>query len=278
LEKNKNIMEFPKDFINQIVCGDCLEVMKYIPDNSIDLVVTSPPYNIGIQYDTWNDRMPWDEYYDWCRKWMREIYRILKPDGRFCLNHYFSLGSGKRGAEIGMRKNNLQIEDLEATRQTPLMDLNWIAVKEIGFKHHAVVFWLDLSVSRETAWGSWLSASAPYINSCLEGILILFKKYWKKQREGISTIEKELFVKASRGVWELGTVSNSLTPAVFPEKLPEYCIKLFSYVDDIVLDPFCGSGTTCVVAKKLKRKFIGIEISENYCKIARERLRQQFLF
>jgi len=268
-------MFWEKDFINQIICGDCIEILNQIPDNSIDLVVTSPPYNLGINYDNYNDRIPWENYYNWCRKWMREIYRVLKPDGRFCLNHYFSLGVGEQKKEkIKKMKSRLPGYNIskEECRQSPLMDLNWIATKEIGFKHHAVVFWTDITISKKTAFGSWLSASAPYICSPFEGILILYKQFWKKQTKGKTEIEKELFVKLVRGVWDLGTVPKPLTPAAFPKKLPEYCIRLLSYEGDIVLDPFSGSGTTCLVAKRLNRRYIGIEISPRYCEIARDRI------
>jgi len=250
-------MKYPDDFIDKIVLGDNSEVLKEIPDNSIDLVVTSPPYNVGIGYETWNDRMPWEEYYNWCRKWLYEIYRVLKDDGRFCLNHYLSLGSGD-------------------VRQTPLMDLNYIAVHEIGFRHHSIAIWQDITLAKETAWGSWLSASSPYINSPFEGILILYKKYWKKQNAGISTIDKKDFVKLTRGIWDIGTATGD-TPAVFPEKLPYYCINLLSYENDIVLDPFVGSGTTAVVAKRLGRRFIGIEIDPKYAEIARRRVSFEML-
>ena len=269
-------MKYPDDFIDQIILGDSVEVLKEIPDNSIDLVVTSPPYNIGIRYETWNDRMPWDEYYNWCRKWLYEIYRVLKDDGRFCLNHYLSFGSGKRGFKIGTKKGNNQTDDDEDTRQTPLMDLNYIAVNEIGFRHHSIAIWQDITLARETAWGSWLSASSPYINSPFEGILILYKKYWKKQNAGVSTIDKKDFVKLTRGIWDIGTATGD-TPAVFPEKLPYYCINLLSYEGDIVLDPFVGSGTTAVVAKRLGRHFIGIEIDPKYAEIARRRVSFEML-
>jgi len=88
-------MKYPIDFINKLIYGDCLEVMPFIPDNSIDLVVTSPPYNIGIDYGSYKDNLLWEEYYNWCKLWLKEIYRILKSDGRFCLNHYLSLGNSK---------------------------------------------------------------------------------------------------------------------------------------------------------------------------------------
>ena len=270
----EEILEYPKDYVNKVICGDCLEAMKGIPNNLVDLVITSPPYNIGIDYDCWDDRMDWEDYFKWCKEWLKEIYRILKEDGRFCLNHYLSFGSGRRGFNVGKKKGTEQGEDTgNGIRISPLMDLNYIAVKELDFKHHSVAIWQDITLSRKTAWGSWMSASSPYINSPFEGVLILYKKYWKKKNKGKSTIEKDYFIKATRGIWDIGTDKKRLTKATFPEKLPNLCINLLTYEDDIVFDPFMGSGTTAVVCKKLKRRYIGIEISPEYCQIARNRIK-----
>lgn len=240
--------------INKIYQGDCLELMKQIDDESVDLVITSPPYNIGIDYDSWNDDVDWEKYYSWCKEWMKEIYRVLKIDGRFCLNHYLCLGTAK-------------------ARHSPLMELNQIAVKEIGFKHHAVCVWTDRTLTKRTAWGSWKSASAPYINTPYEGILILYKQDWKKHRKGVSTISKDKFMELCSGVWNMQPERKGLTKANFPIELPSNCINLLSYEEDVVLDPFMGSGTTAVACKQLNRNFIGFEISESYCKIAEKRLK-----
>jgi len=245
-------MNWPDDFINKILLGDCLKVMPSIPDNSIDLVITSPPYNIGIDYGTYKDNLPWKKYYNWCKLWLKEIYRILKNDGRFCLNHYLSLGNSKE-------------------KTAPLMILNGLSL-EIGFKHHGLAIWEDKTISTLTAWGSWLSASSPYVNCPTEGILILYKEHWKKENKGVSTIENRDFIMATKGVWNLGTDRKRLTPATFPERLPGLCINLLTYEDDLVLDLFLGSGTTAVACRELGRRFIGIEINPEYCEIARRRL------
>jgi len=165
-------------------------------ENSVDLVVTSPPYNVGIPYDIYDDTLPWAEYYRWCASWLTEVHRVLKPDGRLCLNHYFSLGSGK-------------------CRTAPLMVLNGIA-QEVGLSHKSVAIWYDSHRPKCTAWGSWLSASAPYITSPAEGILFLYKDTWKKQRPGKSTIEKEEFLEAIRGS---GRSGRNLSPGQKPTSL-----------------------------------------------------------
>lgn len=251
---NRNLT-YPDSYLNNIICGDSLKLLQNIPDNVIDIVVTSPPYNCGIDYDIYDDNKSWKEYYVWCYKWMKEIYRILKTDGRFCLNHYLSMG----------KPNN---------RHTPLMDLNYISVNKIGFKHSALAVWDDRTLSSGTAWGSWLSASAPYIQSPYEGVIILYKNQWKKLDRGTSEISKEDFIEACHGVWKMGVDTKRLTKATFPERLPKLCIDLLSYKEDIVLDPFNGSGTTTYVAKNSGRKFIGIDISPNYSTIARQRIKE----
>lgn len=238
---------------NQIVCGDCIQVMRRIEAKSINLVVTSPPYNLDIAYDVYKDRRPYHQYLNWCREWLTEIYRVLKSDGRLCLNHYLSCGSS-------------------IFRFAPLMDLNTIA-QEIGYFHHGLAVWEDITLTKRTAWGSWLSASAPYVNSPFEGILVLYPHTWKRFEKGTSTIGKKEFMEACSGVWKIAPEKKrSICPAPFPEALAARCIRLLSYEGDIVLDPFVGSGTTALVAKKLHRQYIGIDISRNYVEYARARI------
>lgn len=150
----------------KLITADVLDGLKQIEDNSIDLIVTSPPYNLSIGYDIWQDNLPWQEYYDWCEKWLKELLRVLKPDGRLCLNHYMSFGN----AEF---------------RTAPLMELNSIAIR-LGYKHHTVAMWLDRTLAKRTAWGSWLSASAPYINCMLPGTKI----YTSRGLVNIENIQK----------------------------------------------------------------------------------------
>ena len=231
---------------------DCIEGLKLLDDSSVDLIVTSPPYNIGIDYDTWEDNMPWQEYLIWCRKWLDECYRVLKDDGRICINHYIAFMSS-----------------LDKESRFPIMDIRSIQ-EDIGFHVHKLAVWEDKTLSKNTAWGSWLSASSPNIMTPYEGILISYKNQWKKINKGESTIDKYKFIEGVSGVWKLGT-TRSLTKANFPESLPDMCINLLSYKGDCICDPFMGSGTTAVSAINNNRNFIGFEISSNYCEIANER-------
>jgi site-specific DNA-methyltransferase (adenine-specific) len=249
--------------LNKIYCMDCMDLFKQIPDNTINLVVTSPPYNVNVKYDLYNDLRPWDEYYDWCRKWLKEIHRVLAPDGRFCLDQYLSLGW------VGHR-------------HSPAMDLNWIATREIGFQHHGVAEWMDTTLTKRTAWGSWISPSAPYVNSPFEVITIFYKDHWKLDRKGEATITKEEFMEACSGVWKLptehtrgGKNGKRGCPAPFPVSLPRRCINLLTYKGDIVMDPFMGNGSTAVAAKQTGRQYLGSENSPDYVAYSDERLSKE---
>ena len=240
---------------NQIYNMDCVEGLKQVPDNSVDLIVTSPPYNCGIEYDSWDDNMSWANYLKWCREWLTECYRVLKDDGRFCLNHYICFAPRKNG---------------ESLDRFPLFDLRTI-MEDIGYTVNKIAIWDDMTAKKNTAWGSWMSASSPNLLTPYEGILIAYKKQWKKINNGESTISKEDFMELCSGVWHIGTTTG-FTIACFPERLPQLCIDGFSYKNDVVLDPFSGSGTTCFVAKSLGRQYIGFELSENYWKESISRL------
>lgn len=245
---NSDPLEVKMEF-NQIYNEDCVTGMQKLPDECIDLCITSPPYNLGVKYDAYDDWLDWKDYYDWCRVWLKEIYRVLKPDGRFCLNHYLSCGTAKH-------------------RSAPLMNLNAICEFEIGFKHHGFALWTESSTVKRTAWGSFLSASAPYISSPHEGVDILYKTRWKKNRKGVSTIERKEFFEGTLGIWKIQPVSKTKrkTVANFPLGLPRRCINLLSFKEDVVLDPFMGGGTTAYAAKMLGRQYVGFEISTDYWK------------
>lgn len=242
---------FNSDTIS-IYNDDILKV-KSIPDHSIDLIVTSPPYNVDIKYNSHNDKMLYSTYLNFTREWLTRSYQLSKDDGRFCLN-------------IPLDKN-------KGGQQSVCADITTIA-KEVGFKYHATIIWNEGNISRRTAWGSWLSASAPYVIAPVEVIVVLYKKYWRKQHYGKSDIKKEEFMEWTNGVWTFSGESRKKIghPAPFPVELPKRCIKLFSYVGDTILDPFLGSGTTLVACALLKRRGIGVEIDVSYCKLAKRRI------
>ena len=222
---------------------------------SIDLIVTSPPYGIDIKYQDYDDNMPYDRYLDFTRKWLSKILSLAGPDGRLCLN-------------IPLDKN-------KGGQQSVCADITTIA-KDVGWKYHSTIIWNEQNISRRTAWGSWMSASAPYVIAPVEAILVMYKTRWGKMRKGRSDITRDEFIQWTNGVWNFSGESKTKIghPAPFPVELPRRCIKLFSFKGEVVLDPFLGSGTTLIACLQTNRIGIGVEINEDYCRLAANRLRQ----
>ena len=223
-----------------------------IPNESVDLIVTSPPYNVDIKYNSHDDQITYEKYLEFSHKWLLRCFEWLKDDGRLCLN-------------IPLDKN-------KGGQQSVGADLTTIA-KKIGYKYHSTIIWNEGNISRRTAWGSWLSASAPYVIAPVELILILYKNNWNEKRQ--SDITKDEFIEWTNGLWTFQGQSKKGAgghPAPFPVELPKRCIKLFSFVGDVVLDPFMGSGSTMIASILHNRKGVGIEIDNEYCEIAKKRI------
>jgi site-specific DNA-methyltransferase (adenine-specific) len=240
-----------------VIVNDDFLKFNYVKPNSIDLIVTSPPYNVDIEYEGYRDDVPYEKYLEFTEKWLRIAYELLKPDGRMCLN--IPLDKSKGRTRKGF--------------QSVYVDVVTIA-KKVGFNYFSTIIWNEGNISKRTAWGSFASASAPYVIAPVEVIVLLYKHSWKKLKKGISDISPEEFKQWTLGLWTFPgeNPKNVGHPAPFPIELPWRCIKLFSYIGDIVLDPFVGSGTTLIAAYMLRRRAIGIDISRKYCEIARERL------
>jgi len=237
----------------KIYNDDILNIQS-IESNSIDLVVTSPPYNVGVEYNSHNDTMDYDKYLIFTSNWLNKIYRFLKDDGRLCVN--IPLNGNKNG------------------QYSICADITTIA-KNIGFKYHSTVIWNKHNVSKRTAWGSWLSASAPYVIPPVEVVLIMYKQQWKKiSGSRVSDISKDEFIKWTNGIWDITGESKKRAghPAPFPVELPKRCIKLFSFVGDTILDPFVGSGSTLIACFETKRNGIGVDIDKKYCELAKTRI------
>jgi site-specific DNA-methyltransferase (adenine-specific) len=263
----------------KIINGDCVEVMKSLPDGCIDLLVTSPPYNVNVSYDVYDDGRSMDDYWEFTRQWLSESLRILKDDGRVAINVPIELNVQERGGRILF---NAEF---------------WMMMKEVGFKFFGMVDLTEDSPHRvrQTAWGSWMSASCPYIYNPKECIILAYKKTNKKLTKGESqwkgvpteveqpdgTIKNKImyqdedkkdFMNLVFGRWEYFADTKSLTKARFSMDIPVKAIKILSYKNDIVFDPFMGSGTSAVAAEILDRRWLGIELSPNYTDIARKRV------
>jgi site-specific DNA-methyltransferase (adenine-specific) len=263
----------------KIINGDCVEVMKTLPEGCIDMVVTSPPYCAGIKYDVYNDSIPMDEYWKFTIDWLSEVFRVLKDDGRVAINVPIEMNVQERGGRILF---NAEF---------------WMKMKEVGFKFFGMVDLTEDSPHRvrQTAWGSWMSNSQPYIYNPKECVILAYKNSPKKLTKGesqwtgvpteivndkgmnvIKTIyqpeDKKEFMNLVFGRWEYFADTKSLTKATFSMDIPVKAIKILSYKNDIVLDPFMGSGTSAVAAETLGRRWLGIELSPNYTDIATKRV------
>lgn len=241
---------------NVAIYHDDILRVDAIPDSSVDLIVTSPPYNVDINYNSHQDGSSYQDYLRFTKRWLEKCYTLTKDDGRFCLN-------------IPLDKN-------KGGQQSVCADITHIA-KSLGWKYHSTIVWNEGNISRRTAWGSWMSASAPYVIAPVEVILVLYKERWKKTSGSRkSDIDRQEFMDWTNGVWTFGGQSKKGAgghPAAFPVELPRRCIKLFSFVGDTVLDPFVGSGSTLIAAYQNGRIGIGVDIDKSYCDIAIRRLK-----
>jgi len=242
--------ELPESLNNQIICGDSQTVLQRLPNNCVDLVFTSPPYNFGLEYESSADDYNWDAYFKKLFCILDECIRVLKYGGRLIIN--------------------VQPLFSDYIPSHHLISKHCIKRKLIW---KGEVLWEKNNYNcKYTAWGSWKSPSNPYLKYTWEFIEIFckgeMKKTGEKENIDISADEFKEWVVAKWSVSPERKMKKYDHPAMFPERV----LKLFSYKNDMILDPFNGAGTTTAVAKRLNRGFLGIDISELYCKTARDRL------
>jgi DNA modification methylase len=243
--------EIPPEQLDRIYLQSS-EDMSALPGSSVHLMVTSPPYNVQKEYD---QDLSLEEYLSLLRRVFREVYRLLVPGGRACVN----------------------IANLGRKPYIPLHVYVIHDMLELGYLMRGEIIWdKAASASASTAWGSWLSASNPVLRDVHEYILVFSKQTFSrpgKDRE--STIERDDFLSFTKSVWTFSAESARAVghPAPFPEELPRRLIQLYTFEGDVVLDPFCGSGTTCLAAKSTGRHYLGYEINAEYVQKAEERLK-----
>jgi site-specific DNA-methyltransferase (adenine-specific) len=250
--------------------------MAEMPEKSVDLIVTSPPYGVGIDYDVFQDDLEFDQYKTFSQNWLREAYRILKDDGRIALNIPYEINRQKKGGRIFMAAEL------------------WNIMKSIGYNFYGIVDLEEESPhrSKTTAWGSWMSPSAPYIYNPKECVILAYKKdhikkikgepEWSptmveeegKEKKKYTEEQKREFIDLVYGQWNYFADTKQMTKATFSMDIPTKAIKILTYRNDLVLDPFAGSGTSLVAAETLDRRWIGIELSLNYSVVARNRVKQ----
>lgn len=242
---------FPAELRNTLILGSS-EHMSHIPDHSVHLMVTSPPYNVSKEYD---EDLSLQEYLDLLRRVFSETYRVLVDGGRACIN----------------------VANLGRKPYLPLSDYISKIMEEIGYLMRGEIIWnKGAGAGVSMAWGSWMSASNPVLRDVHEYILIFSKGAFKRSKpaDQADTIQKEQFMEWTKSVWAITPESARKVghPAPFPVELPYRLIQLYTYQKDVVLDPFMGSGSTAIAAIKSNRSYIGYEIDPAYLQLAQERI------
>jgi site-specific DNA-methyltransferase (adenine-specific) len=226
--------------------------MEELPDSSVHLAVTSPPYNVGKSYDK---DLSLREYRQFLKTVFAEVYRVIVTGGRVCVN----------------------VANLGRKPYIPLHSHIISDMLDIGFLMRGEVIWnKGSSAGTSTAWGSWRSATNPSLRDTHEYILVFSKSSFGRSANDKrqNTISKDEFLAFTKSVWDFSTESAIRVkhPAPFPVELPYRCIQLYTFQDDIVLDPFCGVGSTCLAAARSGRHFIGYEINPEYVATALSRI------
>src|SRR3989338_6985400 len=243
--------QLSNEILNKVFCSSS-EKMKELPDNSIYLMVTSPPYNVGKDYDK---DLSLNEYLELLKNVFNETKRVLVTGGRACIN-VANLG---RKPYIPLHSHIIKI------------------MSELGFLMRGEIIWDKSSSSgASTAWGSWQSAKNPTLRDVHEYILIFSKDNYSRENKKKDTITRDEFIQFTKSIWNFKAASAKSIghPAPFPEELPRRLMELYSFENDVVLDTFIGSGQTAIAAIKAKRNYVGYDIDKSYCELAEKRIKE----
>ncbi len=244
------VNDLPPDALDAIFCKSS-EAMSDLPDASVHLMVTSPPYNVGKQYD---EDLSLSEYLEFLTRVWREVRRVLVPGGRACIN----------------------VANLGRKPYIPLHAFVLESMLELGFLMRGEIIWnKSAGGAPSTAWGSWMSAANPTLRDAHEYILVFSKDtFARRAPTGRNTITRDEFLEFTKSIWTFGAELASKVghPAPFPLELPRRLIQLYTFTGEIVLDPFMGSGQTAIAARQAGRHFVGYDASAEYVELARRRL------
>ncbi len=245
------LVDPPKSVVDQLFCQSS-ESMDQLPDNCVALTITSPPYNVGKDYD---DDLDITEYLDLLHRVFTETWRVTEPGGRIAVNV----------ANLG-RKPYIPLNQHVAGLLT-----------EIGFDLRGEIIWQKAkSAGGSCAWGSWMSAKNPTLRDVHEYVIVASKGSYSRVRTGEDSISKEEFLEATVSIWDILPESARRVghPAPFPVELPRRLIELYSFENDLILDPFLGSGSTAVAAVETGRHYVGYDLSAEYIDLAHRRIRE----
>ena len=238
--------------LNRVIEGDRIQCMNKLEKGSVHLIITSPPYNMGIDYDNHDDNMSFDDYLVFLRDTWTACYRVLAHGGRICIN----MPSIKSDALF-----------------RPMYSYVIQQMLSLGFIMRCDILWYKHSVKKRTIWGSWKSPSNPHVVQPYEWILVFSKGNMRLLGDkDKADITKEEFIRFSYSLWKIAPSHAKNHPAPFPEELVYRLIKFYSYSGNTVMDPFAGSGTVGVVAKQCHRNYILIDKSPVYCALARKNI------
>jgi DNA modification methylase len=232
------------------------------PDNSIHCIVTSPPYNVGVPYDGYNDSVSWPRYIDMMGRAASEMERVLVSGGRCWVNV---------PPTIPMEEGS--------DERVSLLDFWMTALGVIGLKYRDTIVWQQDSYDGGTAWGSWQTPSCPNTRGGWESILCFFKDHWKREAPEEHQGWRDRgagWEDLTRNVWKINPARAKFSPAPFPLELPTRCIRLSTWPGERVLDPFGGGGTTAEAADNLARVGISIDLSWKQTQVTRNRLHDIF--